>query len=471
MSCRQCHLVDDVTANVHTSIRTYSDFSRRSLIPDRGDGQLTTVRNSPALPDMSLDRDGAFFLHFDGEFESPEALVRGTFTGRNLGWLATEYALAVGHIASVIRADDGTFPLVASGASFSYEMLFAGSDPRIPEKFRISEDTRMDVMSASDDEILDAVAFYVSEYLRNIQFSRGWESDVYNGSPYDVFLANNGLPRAAADGESPSAYLQRLREALAGLGDPVWVDDVDQRYTQGDAPFVFGERELRGLKTFLATPADTEGASIEELRQGGIGNCAACHIPPVFSDYAMHNTGVSAVAYDQVWGEGAFNSLLIPGLEDRSAQPELWLPASPTHPTWLGTMRAISDKNRPGHTDLGVWSIYANEDHPQSQAGLEQMIRSVYDLPSDALASEVLDHSIALFKAPSIRDLAQSAPYLHDGSADTLGMVLKHYQSVSALQREGSLRNGDPRLAGIALLDSDMGDLQAFLDALRENYE
>lgn len=466
MSCRQCHLVDDVTVSVVEGVRTYADFARRSPVPDRGDGVSVTLRNSPALPDMSEPRDGAYFLHFDGEFTSPEALVRGTLTGRNLGWLPEEHDEALAHVAAVIRADDGSFPLGAPNARIPYADLFAGTDPSIPRLSRLPEDERFEVEGASDEEIVDAVSRYVSAYLENLRYARGLESDAHNGSPYDVFLDKNGVPRAPDEGETDSAYADRLREAVAALQDPEWVSDLDQTFGLHPQEFNFGPTELAGLKIFLALPED--GAAAPE---GAVGGCVACHTPPRFTDYAMHNTGVSQEEYDGLWGEGAFAALDVPDLERRQADPAPWLPATPAHPDWSGALRAIPSPDDPALADLGAWAVFGNDELPDSQAGLAELIDAAYDLDANTTDAERLDRAIALFKTPSLRSLSQSAPYLHDGSADDLDAVLDHYRRASDAQRAGTLRNGDPRLAAIHLDEVDLAALRAFLLSLNEDYE
>lgn len=462
MSCRQCHLVDDVVTPVPEGVRTYSDFARRSPIPDRGDGLTETVRNSPALVDMAIDHEGPSLLHFDGEFPSPEALVRGTFTGRNLGWLPTEHDAAVEHVAAIIRADDGTFPLAAEGAHIPYATLFAGTDPSIPEVLRVPESMRVDVTDATDDEVLDAVAGFVAAYLRNIRFARGLESGELDGSPYDVFLAKNGLPRAPDDGEAAADYALRLRAAVDALGTPAWVDDTDRTFALRTRPFAFGEAELRGLRLFLATP----DAPVD----GRAGACVACHVPPEFTDYSLHNTGVSQEEYDGVWGDGAFATLAIPDLATRTADPSPWLPPTPAHPDRVGAYKAVPSADAPTHADLGAWAIFGDDDHADAQDTLRTLVDAAYGL-SGATDADRLDHAVGLFKTPSVRASSQSAPYLHSGAAADLDAVLAHYVSASAAARAGTLRNADPRLADVTLGDADLADLRAFLLALDEDYE
>ncbi len=107
MACSLCHLVEQNSLPDGTNMRAYADCARRSPIPDRGDGQSTTPRNSPPMVDALVPRTGPVFLHYDGQFVAPEDVVASTFTGRNLGWLPTEYPQALHHLAQVIREDDG----------------------------------------------------------------------------------------------------------------------------------------------------------------------------------------------------------------------------------------------------------------------------------------------------------------------------------------------------------------------------
>jgi cytochrome c peroxidase len=65
------------------------------------------------------------------------------------------------------------------------------------------------------------------------------------------------------------------------------------------------------------------------------------------------------------------------------------------------------------------------------------------------------------FKAPTLRDLASRAPYMHDGSVKTLGEVLDIYA-------KGGLPNPhlDTRLAPFYMDEQTKKDLLAFLDSL-----
>lgn len=72
------------------------------------------------------------------------------------------------------------------------------------------------------------------------------------------------------------------------------------------------------------------------------------------------------------------------------------------------------------------------------------------------------------FKVPSLRNLAYTAPYMHDGRLLTLNAVLNHYSAeVQDMETLDPLlkRNGVP---GIPLSDADKKDLLAFLHTLND---
>ena len=79
------------------------------------------------------------------------------------------------------------------------------------------------------------------------------------------------------------------------------------------------------------------------------------------------------------------------------------------------------------------------------------------------------------FKAPSLRNVAVTAPYMHDGSLATLDDVLDHYRRGGTLTTEGP-NAGDGRanpnkstfVVGFELPDEERADLLAFLHSLTD---
>lgn len=157
INCRTCHLVDEQGGVVGGGNRTYADFAPRSPLPARDDGLTHTPRNSPPLVNAFFAEPRELLLHFDGEFATVKDLVASTFTGRNFGWLPREQQQAVTYIAHIIRDDDGSGEL-AQEFGGPYAVVLKGTDASIPPEFRLPVEFRIDVSTASDAEILDAIA-------------------------------------------------------------------------------------------------------------------------------------------------------------------------------------------------------------------------------------------------------------------------------------------------------------------------
>ena len=459
MNCRNCHLGDDLLGASRLEGRTYCDFARRSPIPARSDGRTTTARNSPLLVSVSTPRAVPELLHFDGEFAGIEELTIATLTGRNFGWLPSEFDQAKAHIISVIKNDNGKNALARryGCGGFPYRVVLMGTDPRLPKRLVLRPQYRIDVTTATDDEILQAMGALIDAYMDSIAFNLAEPP-----SPYDVFLTKNGLPAAPNQGESNLAYVRRLLGLINQLGNPKFVTPKDGSFKLHKQKFQFGAAELRGLKIFFTQPFAPSSNSA--------GNCVACHTPPAFTDNIFHNTGVSQLEYDAAHGAGQFASLTIPNLTTRDADFDAYLPPTPNHPNASAMFRSPASSDNPGFTDLGVWNIFANPDIPNPQTALAQILCAEF---SDVACTPdaILARTIAFFKTPSVRDPGQSNPYMHNGSLDTIGQVLTFYGTVSDLaRRPGQLRNASPELSNVFINADDVPSLTAFLNSLNEDY-
>ncbi len=457
MNCRQCHLVDEALDANSEGMRAYADFAQRSRVPsraDRGDTQTLTSRNSPALVNASLARDGATLFHFDGEFGTLEELVTATMLGRNYGWLPDELPQARAHVARVIREDDGTGALAAD-AGGSYRRVLLGTDPALPAGLGLPPNFRIDVTTASDEQIVAAVSRLISAYVRQLEFLRDAKGN-NNGSPYDLFLLRNHLPQAPASGESSIVYARRLRELIDDGRRLVKVPAGARRFAfHPGQSFAFGDPEIAGLRAFL-----------DETR----GNCVACHAPPDFTDFGLHNTGATQDEFDAIHGAATFAVVFVPSLAQRNADPAPYLPASAAHPSYQGRFRAVPTASDPAATDLGVWSVFANPDLSGRQAGVREKLCAIAPAVNCSDDAAVLGLAIGGFKTPGLRDLSHSAPYLHTGREGTLPDVLRFYQRASAAARAGTLRNADPRLSEMRLTDPDVDSISRFLKGLNEDY-
>ena len=467
MNCRSCHMVDEHAENPLAGMRSYADFAARPTVPQRTDGQPTSMRNSMSMVNISRpfvhgqQGDQQALFHFDGEHNSIEDLVRSTLGGRNFGWLPGEAAIATKHIANIIRNDDGKGEL-AQEFGGSYAKVLTGTDKSLAKEFRLPAEYRVDVANATDQQILDAVAKIIGAYVTDLAFIQD-DNGNYNTSPYDVFLEKNGLPRQPVKGENIATYNLRLLKKLDKLTKPKFVTEKDGKFETHKQKFVFGKKELEGMKLFFRKGNNNQTG----------GNCASCHTAPHFSDFGFHNTGLTQHNYDALHGVGSFMKLAIPELGIRNGNYNKFLPKTAKHPNASSRFRELASKDKPGMTDLGLWNVFANPDMPAPQDKLNNIM--CYQAKAagikDCSQKSLLPTTIAAFKTPVLRDLAHSSPYMHTGQFNSIKESIQFYVTASALANSKQLRNTDPALKAINISDSDVDELVAFVNALNEDYD
>ncbi len=268
--------------------------------------------------------------------------------------------------------------------------IFLGTDPTIPPDCLLPPQYRLDVSTATDEQIVDDISQLIAQYMCGLLFKQD-ENGNYYASPYDVFLRINHLPTQPRAGETPQQYGQRLYQQVVSLSNPIYVDGTYGNFKYHAQPFVFGATELAGLKIFLSVANGAADGSQHA------GNCAACHIAPNFTDFRFHNTGVSQEEYDAANGSGAFAALAIPSLAQRNQNFDQYMPASTTHPNATETFRHPAVAGSPQYADLGLWNVYMNPDIPNPQSSL--MVVDLCEHPELRGGPGVAEHDRAIQNA------------------------------------------------------------------------
>lgn len=464
-NCRSCHLVDEHLEHSELGMRAYSDFASRSPLPTRDDDRTTTVRNSPALVDASLLREN-FILHFDGEFSSLPQLVRSTLSDRNFGWLPNERNIAIQHVCRIVREDDGNGDLAKEFGGYSYTEFFMGQNAQgesLADEYLLPKALRTDIKRGSCNDVFINVANLIAIYTEDLVFAQD-ESIL---SPYDLFLQINKLPIQPNEGETDLAYSKRLMQKIQELHKQEKLQFVKRNpntekgnFDFHDQPYLFGAEQLAGMQVFFNQNNQDKISN---------GNCIACHAAPHFTDFGLHNTGITQVEYDAIHGPGAFNKLAIPNLKQRNKEADLYLPATHQHPSRQSIFRSIPSKNKPMATDLGAWNIFYNADYPKSQQRIKNLICKNGNLTCTS-DDQALERSIATFKTPGLRNLGHSAPYMHNGQISDLHAVLSFYIAAASSSRQGLFRNADADISNIQIDANDINPLVLFLISLYEDY-
>jgi len=161
----------------------------------------------------------------------------------------------------------------------------------------------------------------------------------------------------------------------------------------------FGPEEFSGLQLFL-----------------GKGACDSCHSGPLFSDNQFHNIG---------------------------------LPLQGAH-IELGRSRGVIEAKSDLFNCRGQFADYLER----------QAAESCKDIPYlDVETPE----GLGAFKTPSLRNTAETAPYMHDGRMESLRQVLDHYNRLDSASAVGFR---EETLMPLGFNEGELAALEAFLKSL-----
>lgn len=111
--------------------------------------------------------------------------------------------------------------------------------------------------------------------------------------------------------------------------------------------------------------------------------------------------------------------------------------------------------------NTGLYNLSGLLSYPEPNTGIYEITRK----PED----------VGKFKAPTLRNIAVTAPYMHDGSAATLDDVIDHYAAGGRTIADGPYRgvghdnpNRSPTVRGFTLSSEQRQDLIAFLRSLTD---
>lgn len=114
---------------------------------------------------------------------------------------------------------------------------------------------------------------------------------------------------------------------------------------------------------------------------------------------------------------------------------------------------------RPRFAATGLYAVGPDGAYPAPSRGVYEFTQD----PSD----------MGRHRVPSLRNVAITAPYMHDGSIEDLGGVIDHYAAGgrAALERpeEAIVPAPDPLVTGFEITDAERDDLIAFLEALTDH--
>ncbi|HET8747390.1 MAG TPA: cytochrome c peroxidase [Ramlibacter sp.] len=236
------------------------------------------------------------------------------------------------------------------------------------------------------------------------------------GLPADASPNGNDAQRAAWQA-MPAAAREQVNRVFANMGKAIAA--YERQVSYGESRF---DRYAQAIASGSAPREPL--LSAQEIRGLRLflneGQCVTCHNGPLLTDHAFHNTGVPP--------------------RDRS-RPD------------AGRAEAIRKLQQDEFNCLGRYS-----DAKPGQCGELEFLAT-----GDAA-------QLGAFRTPSLRNVAERAPYMHAGQFDSLEEALRHYarSPLAALGHSELARPGERHAErqAIRLSDADIRDLAAFLRTL-----
>jgi cytochrome c peroxidase len=263
-----------------------------------------------------------------------------------------------------------------------------------------------------------------SPSLLNAMFNAGqfWDGRADTLEEQAIQPLTNPLEMGNASYEEVAARLRAVAEYRddfqRAFGKPVTIE------LAGHAIAAFERTLLSGDSPFDRFNAGDQNAISDAAKRGltlfrGKARCSRCHTfsdaVPFFTDFSYHNTGVAM-----------------------------------NHPNFETFARQVFDA---AETDRANAVI----DRLAKREGGQELGRIL-------VSYQILD--LGAFRTPSLRNIALTAPYFHDGSARTLADVVKFYNQGG---RQNINREWD--LNSLALTEEEQKELVSFLESLTGRHD
>ena len=223
-------------------------------------------------------------------------------------------------------------------------------------------------------------------------------NDVTRESITEAWMMNMDMRMMQERLKQDPVYVKMFRDA--GYGEP------SNGSVRQAIPEFLKTLTSRGAP-FDAGVMSAQARSGFELFKGKAG-CARCHSGSRFTDDRPHNIGVPE-------------------------NPEVW-------------------KDPMRHSTYVAFGLFM---------GIENIMNLRRDVGAHVRSHKADGSDVGMFMTPSLRELKQTAPYMHNGTFKTLKQVVVFYNKGG-----GNDPNKDPRIKPLDLSKAERTDLVAFLEAL-----
>ena len=181
---------------------------------------------------------------WDGAYDSMEDMILDKLVGKQYGWNDEDRPEGM---------DNAAYVLLNEGHN-----AISG----VPYLDQFQEAYGLDLESLPRPEVAAAAARALADYTRTLSYTMT--------ARWDAFAEQNRFRKEPNDGEDMLNYAASIESRIFNQEGRNLI-----RRPEG-----FTQEAYEGFKTFFRA-FDVES----------VGNCVRCHVPPTFSDYALHGTG------------------------------------------------------------------------------------------------------------------------------------------------------------------------------------
>ena len=290
---------------------------------------------------------------------------------------------------------------------------------------------------------------------------------------YDARLSGNGTYACASCHQQKLAFTDGRPRALGSTGQPHARSAMSLANVAFNASFGWADPRTRSLEAQMAVPMFNEHPIEMGIKGNDKAIVARLSADPVDAQLFAEAFPGQPLALDTiVKAIASFERTIISAnspvdrylyRDDRAAlSPEARRGMALFFSDRLGCARCHTGFNLSGPTvhdgsgqatpafhNTGLYNIDGHGAYPSIDRGLFETTHAPADM--------------GRFRAPTLRNIALTAPYMHDGSIATLGEVIDHYASGGVQSPVKS-----PRLKGFATTSAETNDLLAFLNSLTD---
>ena len=268
--------------------------------------------------------------------------------------------------------------------------------------------------------------------LLNVRYNRwfGWDGSNDNLwaqsmrpiiSSQEMNLPKQQLREVIKESTFLAPY-QRFFGEISAHNDDLVLVNIAKALAAYQETLVTKKTSFDDFRDAVANKNWTDAAKYPQSAQRGLslflgrGNCSFCHSGPLFSNGEFHDAGVPY--------------FIRPGVVDK------------------GRHQGIINLKKSPFTLASDYS-----DDPKKSGAW-------------AVKKVATQHSnFGIFRVPSLRNVANSAPYMHNGSLPTLEAVINHYSTINT---ERLHADGEAILKPLNLSGQEVKDLVSFLQSLSE---